>query len=95
MPLKSGKSCEVAVIGVDSRAIFESNGGNPNIRHDVARRTNIESEFFDKMPVTFARIKDSDMWQRQPRVNDLCSLSETRGPRMNSRMSHEAKKSVD
>ena len=95
VPAEAWEAGEVAVVGMDDSAVFHRDGSDGSIGDEVAGGAGFNSKLFEEAPITVARMKDTDVWKGEPRVDDLGGLPEGGGSGVDTRVGHEAQKGVD
>lgn len=66
MPADTGEAGEVAVVGVDDRAVLECEGRDGSIGDEVSGCMAIPGDGFEELPVFFAGIEDAHMGKCLP-----------------------------
>ena len=76
MPTQAREAGEVAVVRVNDRAVFKSDGSYHRIWEKVGSGMTLVGDVFEQVPVLVPRMQNANLRQRKPFVNDSQGICE-------------------
>ncbi len=76
MPAQAREAGEVAVVRVNDRSVFKSDGSYDSIGEEVGSGMTLIGDVFEQVPVLVSRMQNANLRERKPFVNDSQGICE-------------------